>query len=47
MVGLGNVDNIWQRKGCRFCNNSWKCCWSNKQLFCTWYFTINSFYWYW
>jgi hypothetical protein len=26
MVGLGNVDNSRQRKGCRFCNNSWKCC---------------------
>jgi hypothetical protein len=26
MVGLGNVDNIAERKGCRFCNNSWKCC---------------------
>jgi hypothetical protein len=35
MVGLGNVDNIaTTAQGCRFCNNSWKCCWATNNYFC-------------
>jgi hypothetical protein len=45
MVGLGNVDNIGQRKVVGSATTAGSAAESNKQLFlCTWYFTINSFY---